>query len=83
MFLSLSKTIVRFGKMRLGLGIRITKKNVVFMGFILMIVYIFQACWYLLILCGWLIYAIIYGACLCIKKIIGMISEQMERDKGE
>ena len=75
MFLSLSKTIVRFGKMRLGLGIRITKKNVIYIGFILMFVYMLQACWYLMILCGWLTYAVIYGMYWCIKELIKAIIE--------
>ena len=70
MFFSFSKTIVRFGKMRLGLGIRITKKNVIYMGFVLMFVYMLQACWYLMILLGWLVYAACYCVWWCIKKIV-------------
>lgn len=83
MFLSLSKTIVRYGKLRLGLGIRITKKNVIYMGFILMFVYMLHACWYLMILLGWLVYAVCYGIWWCIKKIIEQGKKYIKERKEE
>ena len=82
MFLSLSKAMVRFGKLRLGLGIRITKKNVIYMGIVLMFVYIMQACWALMVLCFWLAYAVCYGMYWCIKKLINSIRNKAIKKKG-
>lgn len=70
MFFSFSKTIARFGGFRLGLGIRITKKNAVWIALLTMFVAMFQLMWYMLLLCGWMIYAVCYGIYWCIKKII-------------
>ena len=50
MFLSLSKTLARFGGFRLGLGLRLTKKNAIWMLFLVMFVYLLQAMWYMMIL---------------------------------
>lgn len=61
MFLGLSTTLARFGKFRLTAGIRITKRNMVWMWLVLAIVYMFQAMWYMLVTCGWLMYAVGYG----------------------
>ena len=68
MFISLSKTIARFGGFRLGVGMRLTGKNSSWLSIILLIVIMFQLIWSLLILCGWIIYAIIYAICWCIRK---------------
>lgn len=76
MYLSLSKTIAKFGGMRLRMGIRITKKNAWYMLWILMFAYMLQACWYMLILCGWLTYALFYGMYWCIKKLILAIKQK-------
>lgn len=70
MFLSLSKTFAKFGKFRLGLGIRVTKSNVIWTSFILFFIYMLQLCWYILVLCFWLMYAFYYGIYWCIKKLI-------------
>lgn len=74
MYLSLSKTIAKFGGFRIGL--RMTKKNSIWMLFLLMFVYLLQAMWYLMILCFWLIYVMIYGIVYCIKKIINRIKKK-------
>jgi hypothetical protein len=70
MFISFSKMLTKFGGFRLGLGLRITKNNIIWMSFIIMIVYMIQACWYLMILMFWLVYAIIYGMIYIVKKIL-------------
>ena len=70
MFISFSKTLARFGGFRLGIGIRLNKKNAIWLSLIVMFVAIFQLMWYMLLLYGWLIYAVCYGIYWCIKKII-------------
>ena len=70
MFISLSKTIARFGGFRLGIGMRLNKKNAIWLSLIIMFVAMFQLMWYMLLLCGWMIYAVCYGIYWCIKKII-------------
>ena len=72
MFVSFSKMITKLGGVRLGLGLRITKNNILWMSFILMFVYMMQACWYLMILMFWIVYAIIYGTIYIIKKILNL-----------
>ena len=74
MFISFSKTLAKFGGFRLGVGMRLTKKNSVWMLFIIMFIAIFKAMWYLMILTFWLIYAMIYGMIYMIKKLVNLIS---------
>ena len=69
MFIGFSKTLARFGGFRIGLGLRLTKKNAIWMLFVLMLVYLFKAIWYLMILYFWLIYAVIYWTVYGIKKL--------------
>lgn len=73
MFLSLSKTMARFGGFRLGLGIRINKRNYIFALFIMMFVWLFKLMWYMLVLSFWMMYAVCYGLYWCIKKIVQAI----------
>lgn len=70
MYLSLSKTIAKFGGFRLGLGIRMNKKNSIWVSLLVLFIVMFQLMWYMMILCGWLMYAMCYGIYWCIKKII-------------
>lgn len=70
MFLSLSKTFAKIGGARLGLGIRITKRNAPYMCLIVFFISMFQLMWYMLILCFWLMYAMCYGIYWCIKQIV-------------
>ncbi len=72
MFLSLSKTIAKIGGFRLGLGIRITKKNAAIMSFVLFFVLMFQLMWYMMVVCFWLMYAMFYGIYWCIRKVFGI-----------
>ena len=73
MFLSLSKTLAKFGGVRLGLGLRMNKRNSIFVLFVMMFVWLFQLTWYMLVLCFWLMYAVCYGFYWCIKKIVQAI----------
>ena len=66
MFMSLSKTLAKFGGFRLGLGIRITKKNALFMSLVVLFVSVMQMCWYMMILCFWMVYAVMYGLWKCV-----------------
>lgn len=70
MFIGLSKTFAKFGKFRIGAGLRITKSNVLWMSIIVMFVSLFQLCWYMMVLCFWLMYAVCYGIYWCIKKLV-------------
>lgn len=70
MFIGLSKTIARFSGFRLSVGMRITKKNALWMSLIVMFACMFKAAWYMLLLCGWIMYAIFYGIIWCVKKTI-------------
>ena len=63
----------KFGKFRLGAGMRITKKNAIYMLIIMMFVWMIQAMWYILVICAWLVYAVCYGIYWIIKKIIQKI----------
>lgn len=69
MFLSLSKTMSKFGNIRLGLGIRMTKKNASVMALLMMFIWVFQLMWYMILLCFWLVYAVCYALYLGIKAI--------------
>ena len=75
MFISLSKTFVKFGGFRLGFGMRLNKKNAIWMSLVVMFVAMFKFMWYMLVLCGWMMYASIYGMYWCVKKIAQAISK--------
>ena len=79
MFLSLSKTLTKFGGFRFGVGMRLTKKNAWWMFFVLLFVYMFKAYWYMMIICLWLIYAICYGFYWCIKKLCQKIKLLLQK----
>jgi uncharacterized membrane protein YesL len=68
MFISLSKTLAKCGGFRLGLGMRMTKKNSAWVLFILLFVWMFKLTWYMMVVCFWLFYAVCYGLIWCIKK---------------
>ena len=62
MFISLSKTLARFGGVRLGVGMRMSKKNAPYIGIFVAMLMMFKAMWYLIIVSFWMVYAAIYGA---------------------
>ena len=81
MFLSLSKTLAKFGGFRLGLGIRITKKNALVMSFVLLFVLMFQAMWYMMVVCFWLMYAVMYGMWQCVKLPFRLLRKAARKGK--
>lgn len=73
MFIGLSRAMEKYGKFRLGVGMRLTKKNAAYMAFFLMFMWMFQLLWYMMVLCFWMFYAVCYGMYWCIKKLIQAI----------
>ena len=61
MFISLSKTLARFGGIRLGVGMRMSKKNAPYIAIFACMMFMFKMLWYLMIVSFWLTYATIYG----------------------
>jgi hypothetical protein len=61
MFIGFSKTLAKFGGFRLGVGMRVTKKNAAWAACIPLIIWFFQMIWYMIILSFWLMYAVFYG----------------------
>lgn len=72
MFVGLGKMLGK-SKIRLGVGMRVTKGNAAWMLLILMFVWMFQLIWYMMILCFWFMYALCYGIYWIIKKIVTKI----------
>ncbi len=75
MFIGLSKTLARFGGFRLGVGLRLTKNNMIWMAFIIMFVQMLKATWYMMVVCFWMMYAMFYGLWWCFKKIFPKVKE--------
>lgn len=73
MFFSLSKTLAKFGGFRLGLGIRLTKKNAPWMFLIWIFVLMFKMMWYMMVISFWLMYAVIYAFVWCLRAPIKAI----------
>jgi hypothetical protein len=78
MFISFSKMITKVGGFRLGLGLRITKNNIIWMSFIIMFVCILQLCWYMMIMMFWMVYAIVYGMIYSVKKILTIKKQKQQ-----
>ena len=76
MFFSLSKTLAKVGGFRLGLGVRMTKRNAPYMLFLTFFVSIFQLMWYMMVLCFWLMYAMCYGIYWIVKQIIRKVKQR-------
>lgn len=68
MFISVGKMFGK-GKLRFGVGIRLTKSNFMWMAFVAMFYYMFKLMWYMILFTFWLMYAMCYGIWWCIKKI--------------
>lgn len=73
MFVSFSKFAKKMGGIRFGLGLRITKRNALWMSLVVMFVCMLQACWYMMLICFWLMYIVIYGAVWLTKKIVNKL----------
>lgn len=84
MFVTFTKTLKKMSGFRLGFGMRINKKNAVFVLFAMLFVWIFQLMWYMVVGAGWLLYFMLYGiykiyyfmfkyCAIGIKKLYGVI----------
>lgn len=73
MFISFSQFSKKFGGLRFGLGVRVTKNNMIWMSLIALFVLMFKLCWYMMVLCFWLIYAVIYGIIFVCKKALNIL----------
>lgn len=82
MFISLSKTLAKFGGVRLGVGMRTTKKNAPYIAIFAAMMMMFKAMWYLMIVCFWMVYAVIYGICKMCKTSAPIIKKQFEKSKN-
>lgn len=69
MFISLSKTLARFGGIRLGVGMRMSKKNAPAFIVGIVVYYTGLFTWYILLFGFWMIYVILYGIVLAWKKM--------------
>ena len=83
MFISLSKTIERFGGFRVGFRMRLNKKNAIWFSLIIMFIGIFKLMWYMMILCGWMMYAICFGLYWCIKKLISVLLKKHNNQRNQ
>ena len=76
MYIGFSKTIAKFGGFRLGVGMRMNKKNAAWMWLVILGVSLLKLMWYMMIVVGWLIYAMCYGTYWCVKKIVRACSKK-------
>jgi hypothetical protein len=93
MFISLSKTLARFGGFRLGVGMRMSKKNAPYLFIFAIMMLLFKMMWYMIVLTFWLMYAVIYGTFWILKKmfkisvpfvdkLFNKISEEYNKKEG-
>jgi ABC-type multidrug transport system fused ATPase/permease subunit len=82
-FLSFSKTIAKFGGFRLGVGMRVNKKNSAWIAFLIFFVVMFQLMWYMLLLCFWLMYAMLYFLYWCARMIVRALSKSKKENKND
>ena len=80
MFIGLSKTLARFGGFRLGVGMRLTKNNIIWMSFIVMFVYLLKATWYMMIICFWIVYALYYGMFHCCRELLKKFKNEQKKE---
>lgn len=69
MFISLSKTLAKFGGVRIGFGMRMSKKNAPYIAIFAVMMFLFKMMWYLMVVTFWLMYAGIYGMIWMMKKM--------------
>lgn len=67
MFITPAKMLGKIGGFRLG--VRVTKSNAAYIWMVVFFVAIFKLMWYMMVLCFWLLYAMFYGVCWCIKQL--------------
>jgi hypothetical protein len=92
-FISLSKTIAKFGGIRLGVGMRMSKKNAPAFIVGLLTYYTFLFIWYMILFTFWMMYAMIYGTVWVLKnmfkisipfidKLFKKISDECNKKEG-
>lgn len=92
MFISLSKTLARFGGIRLGVGMRMSKKNTPYLIIFASLMMLFKMMWYMMIVTFWLLYVALYGVfifykwlfkcfVLALKKVKPYCNEMFEKLK--
>ena len=67
MFVSFSKRLKSMSGFRLGVGLRLTRRNCWYFLFVLVLVGCFYFCWYSVLACGWMLYGLFYGLYLMFK----------------
>ena len=67
MFVSFSKRLKSMSGFRLGVGLRLTRRNCWYFLFLLVLVGCFYFCWYSVLACGWMLYGLFYGCYLMFK----------------
>ncbi len=82
MFISLSKVLGKVGGLRIGAGMRITNKNAWWMGLIISMVYLFKFMLYLLVLGGWMLYALGWLAVKGVKLLYSAIKKSCDKKAG-
>ena len=60
MFVSFSKRLKSMSGFRLGVGLRLTRRNCWYFLFVLVLVGCFYFCWYSVLACGWMLYGLLY-----------------------
>lgn len=73
MFLTFDKTVAKFGGVRVGVGIQLTKKDMRRLSFLMMVISICKLMWTVAIACGWAIYALFYGVYWVVKWAVKQI----------
>lgn len=83
MFISLSKTLAKFGGVRIGFGMRMSKKNAPYIAIFAIMMFLFKMMWYLMVVTFWLMYAMIYGVvwlyCKMFKTSIPIFKKLFEK----
>lgn len=67
MFVGFSQGLRRMGGFRIGAGLRLTRRNAMFMIWLLFFVAIIWLMWKMILLAGWGLYFMLYGLYLCYK----------------
>lgn len=67
MFVSFSKRLKSMSGFRLGVCLRLTRRNCWYFLFVLVLVGCFYLCWYSVLACGWMLYGLLYGCYLMFK----------------
>lgn len=73
MFMNYSKTISKFGKPKLGAGLKKTKKNSTYYLIMKIFIWLIKTIWNFVVLLFWMVYVCCYFIFWCIRKIFQKI----------